>query len=47
MSEDDMFALIYQRLLLEGVLPEHKIEGRVHEIMDDPEFNPYSFFSYQ
>jgi len=41
MNEDEMFAFIFQRILLEGILPDHKIEDKVHEIMDDPEFNPY------
>ena len=44
LQEETLFLEIYETLLIEGDLPEHLIEDKVHQILDNPELFP-SYFS--
>ena len=43
MNEEELFLSLYQRLLLQGHLPENEIENEVHMIMDNPEKYKWHF----
>ena len=45
MTEEEIFLSLYSRILLQGDVPESKIEDEVHKIMDNPEQHKWYFYS--